>query len=76
MKFTIVLDCDIETAEISNFILDCQQRFSGLIVEHFHGSEFYFTGTEDVLRDFILNYYDVFATEKDVQYFFDTHRQI
>ena len=73
MEFTIVLECDMEPGDVTDFIADCQQRFTGLIAEHFHGPEFYFTGTEQVLRDFILNYYNVFATEKDVQYYFNMH---
>lgn len=73
MEFTIVLECDMDPTEVSDFILNCQQRFPGLIAEHYHGPEFYFTGTEQVLRNFILNYYNVFATEKDVQYYFNMH---
>lgn len=73
MEFTIVLECDMDHNDVSDFITDCQQRFPSLKVEHFHGPEFYFTGTEQVLRDFILNYYNVFATEKDVQYYFNMH---
>lgn len=73
MEFTIVLECDVKPDDDSNFIVECQQKFPGLKVEHFHGLEFYFTGTEEVLRDFILNQYNVFATEKDVQYYFDMY---
>ena len=73
MEFTIALECDVLSHEDSDFIADCQKKFPGLKVEHFHGIEFYFTGTEQVLRNFILNYYNVFATEKDVQYYFNMH---
>ena len=73
MEFTIVLECDVKPDDDSNFIAECQQKFPGLKVEHFHGLKFYFTGAEQVLRDFITNHYNVFATEKDVKYYFDMY---